>query len=195
MTTLNWQKLNSIEAVERKAARFCKNCWNREPRTVTRLIQELNWEPLQMRREGAKLMLFFKISRGLVAIQMPSYFQPLRYCRTRQYHPVRYIAELWHQRVQGEFLPRHDKLVEQPTLWIDYSAKPQRLQGWPGQFLYEWIYWFSLLIFLTLSCIFCLFCIIIIIIIIIIIVDCMNNVTLSTCVFFKLHFEYSNSLK
>ena len=42
--TLNWQKLNSIEAVEGKAARFCKNSWNREPRTVTRLIQKLNWE-------------------------------------------------------------------------------------------------------------------------------------------------------
>ena len=63
VTTLNWQKLNSIEAVEGKAARFFKNCCNREPRTVTRLIQEINWEPLQMRPERAKLMLFFKISQ------------------------------------------------------------------------------------------------------------------------------------
>ena len=29
--------------------------------TVTRLIQELNWEPLKMRRGRARLILFFKI--------------------------------------------------------------------------------------------------------------------------------------
>ena len=44
------------------------------------------------------------------------------------YHPARYIAANCgtNARVQGEFLPPHDKLVEQPTLWIDYSAKHQR---------------------------------------------------------------------
>jgi len=148
VTTLNWQKLNSIEAVERKAARFCKNCWNREPRTVTHLIRNLNWEPLQVRRERAKQMLFFKISRGLVAIQMLSYVQPLRYCRTRQYHPARYIAVNCGTKaeVQGEFLRCHDKLVELPTSWSDYSAKPN-LKGFKAGVDNFYMNWFIDLVY------------------------------------------------
>ena len=49
--------------------------------------------------------------------------------------------------MQGEFLSGHDKVGEQPTSRSDYSTKPQRLQGWPGQLSFELI--------------FCLFCIII----------------------------------
>ena len=72
------------------------NKWNsikqRKAGTVTRLIRELNWQPLQKRWEKARMLLFFKISRGIVAIPMPSYIQPPHYSRTRQYHPARYAA-------------------------------------------------------------------------------------------------------
>lgn len=82
--------MKSIEAVQHKAAHFCKNCWDRE--LGQWLVWSRNWEPLQMRRERARLMLFFKISRGMLAILMPSYVQPLHHSRTRQYHPARYTA-------------------------------------------------------------------------------------------------------
>ena len=64
-------QINSIEAVQRKEAHFCKNCSDGEPRTGTRLIQELNREPLQMTRERGRLMLFFKISGDMMTIPMP----------------------------------------------------------------------------------------------------------------------------
>ena len=84
-----------------------------------------------MRRERAKLMLFFKISRVLVAIPMPSYVQPLHNCRTCQYHPARNIAVNCgtNAGVQGEFLPRHDKLVAclPPEVIIQPNIKASRL--------------------------------------------------------------------
>ena len=64
-------QINSIEAVQRKEAHFCKNCSNGKPRTATLLIQALNREPLQMTRETGRLMLFFKISRDMITIPMP----------------------------------------------------------------------------------------------------------------------------
>ena len=77
-------QINSIETVQRKEAHFCKNCSDGAPSTGTRLIQELNREPLQMTRERGRLMLFFKISRDMMTIPMPWYVQPPPYSRTRQ---------------------------------------------------------------------------------------------------------------
>ena len=82
--------MKSIEAVQHEAAHLCKSCWDRE--LGQWLVWSRNWEPLQMGREREQLMLFFKISRGMVAIPMPSYVQPLYHSRTRQYHPARYTA-------------------------------------------------------------------------------------------------------
>ena len=83
---------------------------------VTRLIQELNWEPLRMRRGRARLMLFFKIIRGVLAIPVPS-----NTCQatTLQQNPSVpspeiHCCELWHLG-EREFLSQYDKLVEQPN--------------------------------------------------------------------------------
>ena len=59
---------------------------------MTLLTRELNWQPLQMTRERERIMLFFKISRIIVVIPMPSYIQPPHYCRTRQHYPAKYTA-------------------------------------------------------------------------------------------------------
>ena len=40
--------------------------------------------------------------------------------------------------VQGEFLPRHDKLVEVPTSWSDYSAKHQGFKAGLENFYMNW---------------------------------------------------------
>ena len=75
--------------------------------TVTRLIQELNWEPLQMRRERARLMLFFKIIRGVLAIPMPSYTCPATTLQQNPSVPSPEIhcCELWHLGVREFFFP------------------------------------------------------------------------------------------
>ena len=77
---------------------MCNNCWDGEPMTGTHLLQKLNREPLQMTRGRGRLMLFFKISRGMMAMPMPSYVQPpsLQQNPSVIYHPARYIAVNWH---------------------------------------------------------------------------------------------------
>ena len=49
--------VKQIEGVQRRAARFVKNCYTREPGTVTNLLNELNWIPLKVRRKISRLTL------------------------------------------------------------------------------------------------------------------------------------------
>ena len=52
--------VKQIEGVQRRAARFVKNCYTRKPGTVTNLLNELNWIPLKERRTISRLTLFHK---------------------------------------------------------------------------------------------------------------------------------------
>ena len=45
--------ISDIEGVQRRAARFVKNCHKREPATVTQLLEDLNWCSLEHRRKVA----------------------------------------------------------------------------------------------------------------------------------------------
>ena len=53
--------ITQIEAVQRRSARFVKNCWERKPGTVTNLLSELEWPTLQDRRKEARLIQLHKI--------------------------------------------------------------------------------------------------------------------------------------
>ena len=67
--TLN--NINKIEAVQRKAARFCLN----EFSSVTSMLSTLNLPPLQQRREKAKFIMIYKIINDLNDIPK-DYFTP-----------------------------------------------------------------------------------------------------------------------
>ena len=54
--------------MQRQAACFCKREYSREEGTVTRILNELEWESLEDRREIKKVTMFYKISQGLVDI-------------------------------------------------------------------------------------------------------------------------------
>ena len=60
--------IQRIEAVQRRAARFAFNRYGRY-QSVTDMLDELNWPTLQARRSQSKLMMLFKITRGLVHVQ------------------------------------------------------------------------------------------------------------------------------
>ena len=49
------KQVKQIDGVQRRAARFVKNCYTREPGTVTNLLNELNWIPLKERRTISRL--------------------------------------------------------------------------------------------------------------------------------------------
>ena len=65
--------VKQIEGVQRGAARFAKNCYTREPVTVTNLLNELNWIPLKVRRTISRLILFHKANNGDGGLAFPDY--------------------------------------------------------------------------------------------------------------------------
>ena len=64
-----WQKglRDSLEAVQRRAARYVKANFSRED-SVTKMVQSLGWESLEARRMKMRIALLFKILYGLVDI-------------------------------------------------------------------------------------------------------------------------------
>ena len=59
--------------------------------SVTQMQQELGWRSLDQRRADARLCMLYKITHGMVAIEMPSYFkQPKAATRHSLRHPLVY---------------------------------------------------------------------------------------------------------
>ena len=50
--------VKQIEGVQRRAALYVKNCYMREPGTITNLLDEFSWIPLKVRRTLSRLNLF-----------------------------------------------------------------------------------------------------------------------------------------
>ncbi|XP_071152259.1 uncharacterized protein [Mytilus edulis] len=81
-----------IEMVQRRAARFIKSNYSREPGTVTTLLEELNLTPLEIRRKVARITLFHKAIHERVAIPIPTHIiKPRRTSRLHQPNTKRYV--------------------------------------------------------------------------------------------------------
>ncbi len=66
----------SIERVQRKAARFVTNEHSREEGTMTKLLRDLEWSTLEARRSVNRLTFFYKILNKHVDIELPHYVTP-----------------------------------------------------------------------------------------------------------------------
>ena len=85
----NSGNIQQVEKVQRRAARFVtRNYHDRYPGSVTQMVQQLQWEPLQVRRVTIRLVLLYKIQHGLVAIPAETYLVP-GVTRTRGEHKFR----------------------------------------------------------------------------------------------------------
>ena len=73
--TLKNNTRQKIEGVQRRTARFVKNCYMREPGTVTNLLKELNWVPLKVRRTISWLTLFHKAIHGNGGLAFPDCYE------------------------------------------------------------------------------------------------------------------------
>ena len=73
-----------LEMVQRRAARFICNEYTRKPGVVTGLYQNLQWQPLEHRRQVQRLVMFHKILNQTVAIPMPTYIIPVARTGRRQ---------------------------------------------------------------------------------------------------------------
>ena len=79
-----------IEGVERRAARFVKNCYEREPGTLTNPLNDLNWHSLELRRKIAPLATMYKMVNNKIRVNITEYIaRPTRV--TRSYHSSKFI--------------------------------------------------------------------------------------------------------
>lgn len=80
---------NSIEMVQRKAARFVMNDYGRYS-SVTAMLQNLKWTTLAERRKDARLTMLYKIVNHKIAIDSDSYLFPAN-TRTRSKNNKKFI--------------------------------------------------------------------------------------------------------
>ena len=83
--------LITLERVQRKAARFCLQNFNRTV-SVTDMLRELEWDTLEMRRKKNRLTLTYKLSHSLVYsdIKTEKFLVPNRETRTRRSYAFKY---------------------------------------------------------------------------------------------------------
>ena len=84
---------DSLETVQKKAARFVTSCRSREPGSMTNTMYLLGWKPLEQRRKCTRLTHLHKILTGKnTTVRVPQHFipQPSRY-QTRNYHLKRFL--------------------------------------------------------------------------------------------------------
>ena len=75
--------------VQKRAARFVTSNYSREPKTVTSILHNLGWPTLETHRQGARLVLLYKIIYGEAAVNIPDYIMRPSVL-TRQYHQDRF---------------------------------------------------------------------------------------------------------
>lgn len=95
----------SLEKVQRRAARYvCNNYADRTPGAVTGMLQQLQWDSLELRRQRNRLGMLYKIENGLVDIH-PSQFYHHSDNRTRGQNKI-YQEHAAHRCIHNEFFNR-----------------------------------------------------------------------------------------
>ena len=90
-----WQQflVDNIEKVQRRSARYVLNDY-RSDSSVTAMINHLNWESLEDRRNKASLHTFYKMFNNLTMIPYIQYVQLSTVTSTRYSHPFKLIPML-----------------------------------------------------------------------------------------------------
>ena len=78
-----------MERVQRKAARFCLQNFNKTA-SVTGMFSDLKWDTLETRREKNKFTLMYKLSHNLIDINTERHLILDREKRTRNSHAFKY---------------------------------------------------------------------------------------------------------
>ena len=100
-----YTKTNSakVEAVQRRAARFCFNDY-RQTSSVSSMMQDLEWEQLQTRRQQNKTVMMYRIVNNLVEIPANQYLTPTGVStRGHQQRFLPYYCSV--NAYQGSFFP------------------------------------------------------------------------------------------
>ena len=79
---------NSLETIQRRAARFTKKDYARQS-SVTQMLKDLEWQPLKDRRRDIRLTLLFRMVHGKVAVPVEDILEKAD-SRTRSQHSYKY---------------------------------------------------------------------------------------------------------
>ena len=82
------QNSDRIEMVQRRAARYVLNCYERSA-SVTEMLKQLDWETLELCRKKARLIMLYKMHCNLVEIAQQKYLEPTG-CSSRHMHKFSY---------------------------------------------------------------------------------------------------------
>ena len=90
-----WQQflVDNIEKIQRRSARYVLNDYHSDS-NVTAMINHLNWESLEDRRNKASLHIFYKMFNNLTTIPYIQYVQLSTVTSTRYPHPFKLISML-----------------------------------------------------------------------------------------------------
>ena len=87
--------VQKLEKVQRSASRYVFNNYDRTPGTVTSLLNRLEWDTLEERREMSRLTMLFKIQNGLVDLNPSDYYSKsdsrtrgCKFNQVRAYNPA-----------------------------------------------------------------------------------------------------------
>ena len=72
------EQIASIEAVQRRAARFIKRDYNRTS-SVTEMVQSLDLDLLEDRHKAHRLNILYLAVNNSIALSIPNYFLPKQY--------------------------------------------------------------------------------------------------------------------
>ena len=81
--------ISTLERVQRKAARFCLQNFNKTA-SVTDMLSDLKWDTLETRRKKNRLTLMYKLSHNLVDITTENHLIPNSEKRTHNSHAFKY---------------------------------------------------------------------------------------------------------
>ena len=99
------ENIDKLERVQRRAARYVCNNYSYEA-SVTAMMNQLNWIPLQQRRQNIRLCWMYKITYGLVAVPLENYLA-LATRQSRHYNSMAYkIFSPRHDYYKHSFFPR-----------------------------------------------------------------------------------------
>ena len=102
--------IKKLEMVQRRAARFIKKEYSKQPGTVTNILSDLNLPTLESRRKVHRLCILHKAVHGQAAIRIPPTFHLRQNSSTRNYHPKKYININTSTNVyKNSFFPRSIK--------------------------------------------------------------------------------------
>ena len=81
--------IQNLEKIQRRAARWVMNDYNRYS-SVSDILYNMNWQPLQLRRRISRLQMFYAAVHNTTALSIPQCFLPTSY-PTRNNYQYHYI--------------------------------------------------------------------------------------------------------